>query len=180
LDSTLPPGTSCISKIFKRGLNKELKDHLAVMCPKTLEEAMALAQQVEVEMRNNARGANGNGSGAQGNSLYRTRVPFSSNSYRGSNGNNNHAVPMELSHAMLSQEQDGESSECTHEQVADSAQQSIHALAGQQSQRKRLSPEQMKDYMRRGICFNCGKPGHVSRYCPSRSIKPQAQQSKNV
>ena len=52
-----------------------------------------------------------------------------------------------------------------------SGEQTLNAMNG-----RRLSPEQVKEYMKRGICFTCSKPGHLSRNCPLRT-KPYAQQA---
>lgn len=153
--------------LFKRGLSKEISVHITIMRPKTLEEAMSLAQQVEIEMRNNARG---NGQG-----LYRSQIPFQNRGPLGNNGNN--AVAMELGNTHVEEEYYIEPEQAFPVQQQDN--QTVNAMFGQQPRsQRRLSPEEVKEYMRRGVCFTCNKSGHLSRNCPSRAVKPQAQQQQ--
>jgi type II secretory pathway pseudopilin PulG len=150
--------------LFKRGLKKDIAAHLAVMRPKTLEEAMSFAQQVEIELRNNSRG---NSASSHGGSNNRGR-PFPYRSL--GQGGNSSSVPMELGQAEIEEGPD-------HDDNDDHGEQTVHAVSGHQSHSgRRLTPEQVKEFMRRGICFTCEKPGHVSRFCPKKANKPQAQQ----
>jgi hypothetical protein len=84
--------------LFKRGLDKTIAAHLSVMRPKTLEEAMSLAQQFEIESRNNAR-FNGGGSSSQ-HPAHRNRAfpprPFG-------HGGSGSSAPMELGQAEMQQ-----------------------------------------------------------------------------
>ena len=158
--------------LFKRGLHRDIAQQLHIMRPKTLEEAMSMAVQIEMENRNFSRGLREDTS-RHGN--YRPMV----------NGGNHGAAPMEL--GQMQQDSTIHSHErsnpvaATQEEYStdDEEQQFVHAMMGAG---KRLSPEQVKDYMRRGICFTCAKPGHLSRYCPTRNAsnqrpRPSAQQS---
>lgn len=42
----------------------------------------------------------------------------------------------------------------------------------------RLSTDEQKEYMKKGLCFKCGKPGHISKDCPTKA-KPQQQPIKS-
>ena len=156
--------------LFKKGLDKETAAHLSVMRPKTLEEAMHLAQQYDIETRNTARGevtVNGNSGWNRGRDRSRP-LPYRPSGQH--SGTPTGHTPMELGQADMDDytDEDGGS---IHED------QTVHAMSGQQQHSgRRLTPEQVKEYMRRGVCFTCEKPGHVSRFCPKKASKPQAQQ----
>jgi hypothetical protein len=159
--------------LFKRGLNKDIAAHLAIMRPKTLEEAMSLAQQVEIETRNNAR-MNDHHSGMN----RQRQFPF--RPFRNGNGNGNHgssSSPMELSQVGI-QDQDNYDNRSDDNGSNDREEGTVNAMSSHPPRSgRRLSPEQVKEFMRRGVCFTCEKASHVSRFCPNRnSNKPQAQQ----
>jgi hypothetical protein len=153
--------------LFKRGLDKDIAAHLSVMRPKTLEEAMSFAQQYDIETRNNARGnvaASSNG----WNRRDRGR-PFPYRPFGQAGAGGNSSAPMELGQADIDEYPDEDDSNAHEDQT-------VHAMSGPQHSGRRLTPEQVKEYMRRGVCFTCEKPGHLSRFCPKKANKPQAQQ----
>lgn len=54
----------------------------------------------------------------------------------------------------------------------------LHAMFGARGHQSRpssnrqgpkLSPQELETLKRQGVCFQCRKPGHVSRFCPTRS-----------
>jgi hypothetical protein len=164
--------------LFKRGLNKDIAAHLAIMRPKTLEEAMSLAQQVEIEMRHNSRMNEHHGSGMNRGRMF----PFRPFGHQHSSNHHNTSSPMELSQAGI-QDHDAYDIRSDNNSSSSNEEETVNALSSnQQRSGRRLSPEQVKEFMRRGICFTCEKPGHVSRFCPNRhnnsnnSSKPQVQQ----
>jgi hypothetical protein len=151
--------------LFRQGLDPRIAAHLTQMRPKTLEEAMCLSQQFEIENRNSMRGRGGWSSSPNQN---RGR-PFSYRPF-GQPGSSSSA-PMELGQAEIEDEYPDE------DHSNDPEEQTVHAMSGQQQRSgRRLTPDQVKEFMRRGVCFTCEKPGHVSRFCPKKSNKPQAQQ----
>jgi hypothetical protein len=38
-----------------------------------------------------------------------------------------------------------------------------------------LTPEEISQYMRKGLCFNCGEHGHIARWCPFRHMRDDDQ-----
>ena len=40
-----------------------------------------------------------------------------------------------------------------------------------------LSVEKQAEMMKKGLCFNCGKPGHLSRDCEEKKKKPTTSTS---
>lgn len=150
--------------LFRRGLSKEIALQLNLVRPKTLPEAMATAVLIEQENRNYQRiSASG---GSNWNRGFGSSQRHGSGYAGGSKSNG--SVPMEL--GSLSQDEHGAAA---HDTEAGSEEgQALNAMSGRHD---RLSPEQVKEYMKRGVCFTCAKQGHLSRNCPSRP-RPQAQQ----
>lgn len=147
--------------LFKRGLSEKVALQLNLVRPKTLQEAMATAVLIEQENRNYQRISGGTNAGK--GSGY-----FNRNAGGYSGGKGNGSAPMELGN--LNQQDHDQATD--HEQTDTDEEQALNAMTGR---RDRLTPEQVKDYMKRGVCFTCSKPGHLSRNCPARS-RPQAQQ----
>lgn len=157
--------------LFRRGLNKEIALQLNLVRPKTLPEAMATAVLIEQENRNYQRisGSSNYHKGFGPSQRHTNNHPAG---YGYANSKSNGSAPMELgnlnhNHIYEVLAEESESQETTNEEG-----QALNAMSGR---RDRLSPEQVKDYMKRGICFTCAKSGHLSRNCPSR-IRPQTQQ----
>jgi hypothetical protein len=153
--------------MFMCGLNKELQQQVRMMRPKTLDEAMSYAVQIEAENRNyNRDRGNGSSAGRGGGqtSAYQHRSSFPRP------GNNQHgAAPMEL--GSLGAGSNDEKANGWQDEPHDSE---LNAVGSGPA--RRLTPDQVKEYMRKGICFICSKPNHLARHCPNRTTKPQAQQ----
>jgi hypothetical protein len=151
--------------MFTCGLNKELQQQVRLMRPKTLDEAMSYAVQIEAENRNYSRVSNAGAGRGEQHGAYQHRTGFQ----RQTNGQQG-PTPMELGNLGTGSEayQDGSS--------IDDEEGELNAVAT----RRQLSPDQVKEYMRKGICFVCAKSGHLARNCPTRTTQPQTQQrSKN-
>ena len=43
-----------------------------------------------------------------------------------------------------------------------------------------LSIEKRAEMMKKGLCFNCGKPGHLSRDCEEKKRKPTSPSSPPI
>lgn len=159
--------------LFQLGLNKELQQQVRLMRPKTLDEAMSYAVQIEAENRNYSRGSNAgaaSGRGEQNYGAYQNR----NHPPRHNNNNNNQPgsthTPMELGNvAPRNQDEDA------YGQWEQDGAEELNAV-GSRPPSRQLSPDQVKEYMRKGICFICAKPNHLARNCPTRTTRPQTQQ----
>lgn len=154
--------------LFRRGLNKEVALQLNLIRPKTLSEAMSTAVLIEQENRNYQRISGG------GNSSWNKGFGTAARNGSGyaGGGRSNGSAPMELGN--LNHEEQGVPGHDRDTDDDNEEGQTLNAL-GNAGRRTNLSPEQVKDYMKRGICFTCAKAGHLSRHCPTRP-RPQAQQ----
>jgi len=47
------------------------------------------------------------------------------------------------------------------------------------SRQRRLDPKGKKRYFEEGLCFQCGKPGHIGRHCPNRK-QPMIPETKRI
>jgi hypothetical protein len=156
--------------LFKRGLNKDIAQQINIARPKNLGDTMALAVQIEIENRNYSRGSTGSGHGHG--------QPFRhSHSGPPSRANNNSSSPMEL--GQIDRDY-GNDSDLDHENKYAEVDEHEPANINAATMGRRLTPEQVKDHMRRGVCFTCGRAGHLSRNCPERTrkldgLKPSAQ-----
>jgi hypothetical protein len=150
--------------LFKRGLNKDMSQNLLLLQPKTLPEAMALAVRLEAESQNQFR------------HMYQQRGGGNWNNSHNHNNNNSNqhqqrttSTPMELGRM-----QDASNNDTDVTETNDQEGQTLNATT---TTSRRLTPAQVEDYKRKGLCFNCGTHGHLSRQCPTKNqVKPQAQQ----
>jgi hypothetical protein len=44
----------------------------------------------------------------------------------------------------------------------------------------KLTPEEISQYMRKGLCFNCGEHGHIARWCPFRHMRDHDQNDNDA
>jgi hypothetical protein len=144
---------------FNKGLTAELQK-LLIPLPHINKVEDAISMVIRYEMLSQVQDSNrtqSNGSRASYNNRAFAPLPSAwsgqgkSPSYSSSDTS---SAPMELGSLNIG-ETDGE--------VAATAAESdqLHALRSE-----RLSQEQLEQHMRRGLCFNCHKPGHRSRECP--------------
>lgn len=147
--------------LFKKGLNKDMAQMLLLTQPKTLPEAMMMVVKFEAENphRNTHRGAGGYWGGTHTNN----------NKQQSTQQHTSSSTPMELGRMQNSNDTERESGD---ESGGETEEQSVNAMG------RRLTPEEVEEYKKRGKCFTCGKFGHLSRNCPTKGIKPQAQQKK--
>lgn len=147
--------------LFKKGLNKDMAQMLLLMQPKTLPEAMMMVVKFEAEnpQRNTHRGAGGYWGGTHNNN----------NRQQNTQQHTSSSTPMELGRMQSNNDTVGEPGD---ESDGETEEQSVNAMG------RRLTPEEVEEYKKRGKCFTCGKFGHLSRNCPTKGIKPQAQQKQ--
>jgi hypothetical protein len=131
--------------LFKKGLNREMSLNILLLQPKTLSEAMAMAVRLEAENPNRST----NNTHRYGYYNKQSHIPTTTHTA---------PTPMELGRIQDNEDESNGDSE-----------QSLNAL------NRRLTPQEVEEYKKQGRCFACGKFGHLSRNCPSRT-KPQAQQ----
>jgi hypothetical protein len=162
--------------LFKQGLQPQLQTEVRMSRPKTLEEAMSIAQQADVEARqvlgSNKRYQQGHDArlamsqrawapsgyvnGAQ------RAVPLSVSSSRSD------AVPMELGQL--------ETEEATITEADDASAAALNAM--QPAFRvPGLSRAAFEQCRQQGVCFVCRRPGHIARFCTN---KTNQQPSKNA
>jgi hypothetical protein len=170
--------------LFLNGLQPNIAREVSMHQPKTLAQAMSIAQRADIENRNYNQSS---------------RRPWNAAGIRSftshpNNGNSNSfpmtttPVPMELGNIQYSDYEDLEQEEAIEEAMN-------HEQLHQVQRVQNLSREQSEYRKRNGLCFTCGRPGHAARNCPSRYVPvgltggnrsmnpaPQQsqQQSKNV
>ncbi len=170
--------------IFINGLKPDIALHVEMNQPKTMIEAMSIAQRVEETSRHISHNRNNN------RSLHQYRP---SNSQRYANygpSYHNTAAPMELGHV------NGDHHYSEQDQLEEEPQEEAHLNAAYDSRgsgnRFRRPPQRRGHSLKRlddavfakrqaeGLCFECGKPGHQGRECPVRTARLSASRPKNV
>jgi hypothetical protein len=137
--------------LFKKGLNREMSQMILLLQPKTLSEAMAMAVRLEAENPHRST----NNTQRYGHNHYYNKQSHPPTAHTTS-------TPMEL----------GRIQDNNEDESNGDSEQSLNAL------NRRLTPSEVEEYKKQGKCFACGKFGHLSRNCPSRT-KPQAQQQQS-
>lgn len=184
--------------LFKRGLVREIQDRINMMRPNSLSEAMSLAQQIELEGRMYQR---------QNFTFNRNRT----NNYHGQRNNqygqhrqynNQGSVPMEISALNEQHEeqdypidisQETDNYDTTNINTSSSEEErnmhynqlyELYSSVSTNNNFRKLTPEQHRELLRKGACFNCHQSGHMARFCPNRNrqsaptARPTPQQPK--
>jgi hypothetical protein len=154
---------------FRHGLVLPIAAKVAEMHPKTLQEAMAIAVQVEQYV---GRGGNHFG--------FRSSSSASSSFYPRPSASSSTSVPMDINSIQQEEleEEPAQSSGTGMESVVlaklEAMEQRLNAMYqnGNQNRRPRsgmvpgLSSADIADMMRKGQCFRCKKTGHMKNECP--------------
>jgi hypothetical protein len=164
--------------LFLNGLNPSIAREVSMHQPKTLAQAMSIAQRADIENRQY---------NTQPRRWWNAAPPTAVRSFGSYNSNNNgsaaNPVPMELGNIQYNDSEQMEQEEWnqTNEHGTDQ----LNNIQRSQG----LSREQLEYRKRNGLCFACGLPGHSARNCSSRrsggvpgnrNTNPAQQQSKNV
>ena len=144
---------------FNQGLTTELQKLLIPLTHiNNVNDAISMVVRYEMldpEQSNYRAKGNWNGDTARrySNSQAPTSTVWSGQGKLASSSTSS-VAPMELGSLNIT------SSEIGPEESETGAEQ-LHAM-----RTERLSPEQVKEHMRQGLCFNCHKQGHRSQQCP--------------
>lgn len=146
--------------LFLNGLNPTIAKEVNMQQPKTLAQAMNVAQRADIENRtyNNPR-RSWNGAAA-----YRPFTSFAPSV------NTPGPVPMELGNIQYAYgypselQQPTESAIAPQQEAASYSYDQLHQVQRVQN----VSREQMEHMKQNGLCFRCGLPGHMARNCSSR------------
>jgi Retrotransposon gag protein len=146
---------------FNQGLTPELKKLLIPLTHiNNINDAISMVVRYEMldpEQSNNSGAWNRNGGTARRYFHSNNQAPTStvwSGQGKLASSSTSSVAPMELGSLNITSSEIG-----TEESETDAEQ--LHAM-----RTERLSPEQVKEHMRQGLCFNCHKQGHRSRQCP--------------
>ena len=147
---------------FNQGLTPELQRLLIPLTHvNTVEDAISMVVRYEMlnQSQENVRGA------SYSNRSYpnhRPQAPVSSvwSNPGGASYGSSTSTPMELG-AMSAEQRSARLDDQTEQ---DSTEQLL-ALRNE-----RLTPEQVEQHRRRGLCFHCHQQGHLSRQCPLKGV----------
>jgi hypothetical protein len=168
--------------LFLNGLNPTIAKEVNMQQPKTLAQAMNIAQRADIENRtyNNPRRS---WNGAAAYRPFTSFVPSVNNPAPA-------PVPMELGNIQYDYpselQEPAEPAVLPQQETASYGYDQLHQVQRVQN----LSREQMERMKQNGLCFRCGLPGHMARNCSSRpgpvsnrnnnySGTPHTQQPKN-
>jgi len=146
---------------FNQGLTPELKKLLIPLTHiNNVNDAISMVVRYEMldpEQSNNSGAWNRNGDTDRRYYHAKSQAPTStvwSGQGKFASSSNASMVPMELGSISITSAKSG-----MEESKADAEQ--LHAM-----RTERLTPEQVKEHMQQGLCFNCHKQGHRSQQCP--------------
>jgi hypothetical protein len=141
--------------LFLNGLNPTIAKEVNMQQPKTLAQAMSIAQRADVEGRmysNQTRRA------WHANPPYRFNPP----TFPGPTMNVPMAAPVPMELGNIQHEDVYE-----QEPVEQPNMERQNQLFVMQRPRQNVSREQLEQMKQKGLCFRCGLPGHVARNCSS-------------
>lgn len=178
---------------FKKGLQPEIARELAMQRPETLEQAIQLAQRVDLEIqyanRNYNRGNsftnnNHNGGANRNHNNFKNRRTFyGNNNY---SGNNNTSAPMELGNTKARHISTQQQEEEQYEQNSDNNRnqgyddeednnnynnaQELHYTNNNYKRTdnyvSNISKEEIRSRIAAGLCIRCKQKGHFANQCP--------------
>ncbi len=163
--------------LFKKGLQEHIKTEVRMRQPKTLQQAMTVAMQADIETRGQRKQAwqpRSNGFGAW------SRYPQQRmNAYPAQAAQQ--AVPMELGQVQAAESMSGEVP-----MEADEWEYDLAAVQQQQSLRGAwrpvtggLSRSEYERCREARVCFQCKQPGHIQRNCTRRGPVSGSKAPKN-
>lgn len=177
---------------FKKGLQPEIARELAMQRPETLEQAMQIAQRVDLEIqyanrnysRNSFNNHNNNNNNSNRNNNFRNKRTFyGNNNY---SGNNNTSAPMELGntkarHISTQQEEEenyeqpsnNNRNQCYDDEEDNNNYNNAQELHFTNNNYKRtdnyvsnISKEEIRSRIAAGLCIRCKQKGHFANQCP--------------
>ena len=154
---------------YLAGLHPRIALEVDRLEPKTLADAMEQAQKEDLRWTTHQRQRANQQQSSHGNT--RSHTSFTQRNHSGAHGGGQQSVPMEIGN-IESKHDDGR---------ADGKQ--MHAM--QQHQRvSKLTDQEREQCRKKGLCFRCRRPGHMSNACPafpsSKSNKPNGARHSHM